>query len=100
MGTPLRNVFGKMTGDSAVIDSWIATYRDYNLAHHDTRVHAYPGVVDMVRRIIAAGRHLGLVTSKNRSGAQRGLALIGLGDVMEVIVGADDVVHPKPDPEP
>ncbi|HEY3935210.1 MAG TPA: HAD hydrolase-like protein, partial [Gemmatimonadales bacterium] len=100
MGTPLRSVFGKMTDDSALIDSWIATYREYNLAHHDARVHAYPGVVDMVRRIAAAGRRIGLVTSKNRSGAQRGLTLIGLANEMEVIVGADDVLHPKPDPEP
>lgn len=100
MGTPLRAVFGTMSDDDATIDSWIATYREYNLTHHDARIHAYPEVVAMVQRIAAGGRRLGLVTSKNRAGAQRGLNLIGLGAAMEVIIGADDVVHPKPHPEP
>ncbi len=100
LGTPLYSVFGQWTDDQAVIASWVATYREFNLAHHDSRASAYPGVVEMVRAIQASGRQLGLVTSKNRSGAQRGLNLIGLGESMQVIVGADDVTRPKPDPEP
>ena len=100
IGTPLWTVFGEFTSDRATIDAWIATYRAYNLAHHDTRVVAFPGVVDMVRAIASAGRRLGLVTSKNHAGALRGLELIGLRSAFEVVVGADDVTHPKPHPEP
>jgi len=100
LGTPLRIAFGKLTGDPAEIEAWIATYREYNLAHHDERVHAYPGTVAMVRHLKESGRRIGLVTSKNRSGANRGLELVGLGDTMEVIVAADDVTNPKPHPEP
>lgn len=100
IGTPLRAVFGQMTDDASAIDRWIATYREYNLEHHDARVRAYAGAVEMVLRIKTAGLRLGLVTSKFRAGAQRGLTLVGLGDAMEVIVGADDVTHPKPHPEP
>ena len=100
VGTPLRAVFGQITDDATAIDTWIATYREYNLTHHDARVRAYDGTVAMVQQIKASGRRLGLVTSKNHAGAVRGLTLVGLGDVMEVIVGADDVVNPKPHPEP
>lgn len=100
LGTPLRIVFGNMTGRPDQVAAWTATYREYNLAHHDARVHAYPGAVDMVKRIKAAGCRVALVTSKNRAGAERGLALVGLSGTMEVIVGADDVVQPKPHPEP
>ena len=82
------------------MESWIATYREYNLGHHDTRVRPYPGVIDMVRRIRATGVKTGLVTSKNHHGALRGLALVGLTEAMDVVVGADDVVNPKPHPEP
>ena len=82
------------------MDMWIATYREYNLAHHDTRVVAYSGTVDMVRQIRRAGISTGLVTSKNHQGARRGLSLVGLHDAMDVVVGADDVEHPKPHPEP
>ena len=100
LGTTLYAVFGRITDDTATVAAWVATYREYNLAYHDTRVRAYPGTAEMVRRIQKAGFQLGLVTSKNRIGAQRGLTLMGLDDTMEVIVGADDVVKPKPDPEP
>jgi pyrophosphatase PpaX len=35
-----------------------------------------------------------------RSGALRGLRVAGLEDAFQVIVGADEVIHPKPHPEP
>ena len=100
MGRPLRSIFGAWTDDPATMERWIATYREYNLTNHDTRVSAYPGVVDMVRQIREAGYRTALVTSKNRYGAERGLALVGLLDAIELIVGADDVTHPKPHAEP
>lgn len=100
IGTPLWVVLGEFTSDRATIDTWIATYRAYNLAHHDDRVRAFPGTVEMVRAVHAAGRPLGLVTSKNNAGARRGLDLIGLGSLFGAVVGADDVTHPKPHPEP
>jgi pyrophosphatase PpaX len=82
------------------LEAMITTYRDYNLAHHDAMVTAYPGVVDMVRRIRASGLRTGLVTSKNKPGALRGLGLVGLTEAIELVVGADDVVNPKPHHEP
>jgi pyrophosphatase PpaX len=100
IGTPLVAVFGRMTDKRSEIDAWIATYREFNLAHHDTRIRAFPGVVDMVRQIHRGGRQLGVVTSKNNAGARRGLRLIGLEEMMSVVVGADDVTKHKPDPEP
>lgn len=100
IGTPLRTVFSALGASPEEMTTWIATYREFNLAHHDARVRAYPGAVEMVRALHAGGRRLGLVTSKNRAGALRGLALVGLGEMMEVIVGADDVERPKPHPEP
>lgn len=100
LGTTLYAVFGKMTDDADTLASWIATYREYNLTHHDARARAYPGVVEMVRRIADSGFRLGMVTSKARAGAERGLRVMGLDGTMEIIIGADNVVKPKPDPEP
>jgi pyrophosphatase PpaX len=42
----------------------------------------------------------GLVTSKNRAGAVRGLTLVQLETMMDVLVCADEVENPKPHPEP
>jgi pyrophosphatase PpaX len=63
-------------------------------------VTVYPGVLDAVREIKAASLQTGLVTSKNRQGALRGLRLVGLEALMDVLVCADEVTNPKPHPEP
>src|SRR5437762_853198 len=60
IGTPLRSVFAQMTDDSTLVDSWIATYREYNLANHDARIVAYDGIVEMVKQVKAAGMRVGL----------------------------------------
>ena len=100
LGTPLWVQFREWTEDPAEIQAMVATYREYNLANHDAMVRPYEGVADAVKRLKARGGTLGLVTSKMRSGAMRGLALLGLTDTFDVIVGSDEVQHPKPHPEP
>lgn len=100
LGTPLSVQFRHFTDDPAEIEAMVATYRAYNLAHHDALVRPYDGVVEAVRALAERGKTLGLVTSKMRSGALRGLRLAGLEDAFGVIVGSDEVTHPKPHPEP
>jgi pyrophosphatase PpaX len=100
LGTPLRVQFAPYADTPERMAELIATYREYNLGHHDARVSAYPGVPEAIRAVRTRGVRLGLVTSKNRSGAERGLRVIGLAGHFEVIVGADDVENPKPHPEP
>jgi pyrophosphatase PpaX len=100
LGTPLWVQFRRWTADEAEIRAMVETYRDYNLSHHDELVRAYDGVVEQVRALRAAGKTLGLVTSKLRGGALRGLRLVGIEDQFTVVVGSDEVTHPKPHPEP
>ena len=99
VGTPLAVQFAEWQ-DRGMIEALVATYREYNLAHHDRMVTVYPGVVAAVETIRRAGRATGLVTSKNRSGALRGLTLARLEQMMDVLVCADEVTNPKPHPEP
>ena len=100
LGTPLWVQFRHWTEDPVEIEAMVATYRAYNMEHHDALARPYEGVVDAVRALKGTGSGLGLVTSKMRSGAVRGLQLLGLVDAFPVIVGADEVTHPKPHPEP
>ena len=100
VGTPLTAQFGALKDATGMLDALIATYREYNLRHHDRMVTVYPGVVDAVRELKEEGIVTGLVTSKNRSGALRGLALARLESLMDVLVCADEVQNPKPHPEP
>ncbi|MGH7592184.1 MAG: HAD family hydrolase [Gemmatimonadales bacterium] len=100
LGTPLSAQFAPYADTTERMAELIASYREYNLSHHDAQVTAYPGVVEAVHELAARGVRLGLVTSKNRSGAERGLRVIGLDGAFTVIVGSDEVVNAKPHPEP
>src|SRR3954469_23716015 len=100
VGTPLSVQFAEWRDDVGKLEAMVATYREYNLAHHDRMVTVYPGVVTALGAIRAAGRRTGLVTSKNRQGAVRGLTLVRLEAMMDVLVCADEVTNPKPHPEP
>ncbi len=100
VGTPLHVQFSQWHDSPEMLEAMIATYREFNLKHHDRMVTVYPGVVEAVREIKSAGIQTGLVTSKNRQGALRGLALVGLEALMDVMVCADEVSNPKPHPEP
>jgi pyrophosphatase PpaX len=100
VGTPLAVQFSDWHKSPEILEAMIATYREYNVKHHDSMVTVYPGVVEAVREIKARGLQTGLVTSKNRAGALRGLRLVGLEALMDVLVCADEVTNPKPHPEP
>ncbi|WP_206080772.1 HAD-IA family hydrolase [Polyangium aurulentum] len=100
IGTPLAVQLAFWATESLGVEALIQTYRTYNLANHDTCVKAYPGAVECVRALVAAGIRLGVVTSKNRDGTLRGLAIAGLVDAFEVLVCSDDVTNGKPHREP
>lgn len=100
LGTPLRQQFAEWADDETRMTEMIATYREYNLHHHDSVVTPYPGIIDVVGAVRAAGCRTALVTSKNRYGAGRGLTLVGLESMFDLLVCADDVDNPKPHPEP
>ena len=100
LGTPLWVQFRHWTDDEAEIEAMVATYRAYNLTHHDALAKPYDGVTAAVLALHAKGVQLGLVTSKLKGGAIRGLKLVGLDHVFPVVIGAADVTHPKPHPEP
>ena len=100
IGTPLSVQFAEWKNDPERLEALIATYREYNLANHDRMVTIYPGVLEAIHQVKARGANTGLVTSKNQQGALRGLRLVGLHALIDVMVCADDVENPKPHPEP
>ncbi len=100
LGTPLWDQFRLFTDDPAEIEAMVATYREYNLAHHDAMVKRYPGATEAVRTLRERGKKLGVVTSKLRAGTLRGLRVGGFDGLFDVLVGADDVDRHKPDPAP
>ena len=100
VGTPLRDQLATIAESPAQLEALLETYRAFNLETHDRMARAYPGVVEVVRRLEERGSKLGLVTSKLSTGAERGLKLLGLEQSFSVRICADDVEQGKPHPEP
>jgi len=100
IGQPLKVYFKRYSEDPAVVDAMVETYRAWNLEKHDAHVRVYAGIPQCVRALQEAGIRLGLVTSKGRHSAKRGLALAGLVEAFSVVICAEDVKNPKPHREP
>ncbi len=101
MGLPLSAQLQLFSGREQV-DDLVAAYREVNLRLHDDYVSAFPYVKEVLERLHAAGIKIGIVTTKIRLTTERGLHFVGLYEYVEpdAIVTIDDVVQPKPHPEP
>ena len=100
LGTPLRVQFRRFTDDPGEVERMIATYREWNLAHHDEMVRGFPGATDAVRALKRGGAKLAIVTSKNRHGVELGLGQCGFDGLFDTLVTSDDLQASKPDPAP
>ena len=100
VGTPLVKQIAELAEHDAQAEEMLATYRAYCVDNHDHAVSAYAGMPEAVRALDAQGMKLGIVTSKRRVGAFRGLATMQLTEHFPVVLGVDDVEHPKPHPRP
>jgi len=100
LGRTLTDSFGDFASDASAIPDLVATYREFNLAHHDALVKPYAGAHELVDVLRASGRKVGIVTSKKRETARRGLAVCGFDVAFDVFVGMEDSARHKPDPEP
>lgn len=98
VGTPLVAQMAEFGEGHA--DELVRVYREHNALVHDDLVREYPGVKETLGRLQGAGYRLGIVTSKGRGQAERGLRLFGLDGYFEVLVAYDDVPVHKPDPYP
>ena len=81
------------------VDELVRVYRAHNEPLHDT-LEAFAGMEDVLVRLRAEGRRLGVVTAKRRSAVELAFASVPLGHLFETVVGGDETEKHKPDPEP
>ena len=100
IGTPLDGMLRRWAQDEADVTHLRARYREFQLLHHDAMTTAYPGAVETVRALHAAGHPLAIVTSKLAVGARRSLTFLGIEECFTAVIGLDATTRHKPDPEP
>jgi pyrophosphatase PpaX len=82
------------------VDELIEVYREHNDPLHDT-LEAFAGMVDVLPRLRADGRRLGIVTAKrHRTVALAFDRFPWLEEQFEVVIGHEDTARHKPDPDP
>lgn len=97
-GEPLITTLKRYDEKNA--EALVDTYRRYNSEMHDKLTQEIDGVQEAIHSMKEMGIIVGVVTSKKRITAERGLKLFNLFDYMDIIVTPEDTNKHKPDGEP
>jgi pyrophosphatase PpaX len=81
------------------VDELVRVYREHNEPLHD-ELESCIGIEDVLVRLRDEGRRLGIVSAKRRRTVELAFARLPLAHLFDVVVGGDDTVRQKPDPEP
>jgi pyrophosphatase PpaX len=86
--------------DPARVDELVEAYRRHNEPLHD-ELEAFWEVAEVLPRLRAEGRRLGIVTAKRHATVRLAFErLPELEENFEVVIAAEDTERHKPDPEP
>jgi pyrophosphatase PpaX len=105
-GMPLREAMRRLLfvtdhhqGDETV-EQLLTEYRSFNVANHDVMAVAFEGTQQVIAELRKRGYRTGVVTSKGRELALRGLRLCSLEAMVDTAVFLEDTDRHKPGPEP
>lgn len=96
-GTNLAHQMALLDPDN--VDELVRVYREHNDPQYSDLV-CFDGVLDVLARLKAEGRRLGIVSAKRRPTIERVLLSAGMGEYFDAVVGSDDTERHKPEPEP
>ncbi|ERI90715.1 HAD hydrolase, family IA, variant 1 [Clostridiales bacterium oral taxon 876 str. F0540] len=97
-GEPLIDTLARYDKDNAHI--LIQTYRAHNEAIHDELTKEISGAKETLKELKALGIKVGVVTSKRRGIAERGLKLFNMLEMIDAFITPEDTVKHKPEAEP
>lgn len=98
VGIPLMDQMRAFSEQHA--EELFRVYREWNHQHTAELLREYPGMNALLAELHAAGRPLGIVTSKARPVAELAFAVLPVRDYFDVIVTAEDTERHKPAPDP
>lgn len=98
VGRPLIDQMRAFSVEHA--DELLRVYREWNHAHTNRLLSAYAGIDQLLTDLRAAGRTLGLVTSKSGPTVDLAFDVLPLRHHFDVVIAAEDTNRHKPDPAP
>jgi phosphoglycolate phosphatase len=89
---------GGGVGDEAAFEAAVAEFLAHYDAHLADRSRPFPGVIEALTQLSAAGCRLGVCTNKAERFSRKLLDALGLGQFFAAVVGGDSLPARKPDP--
>lgn len=102
IGLPLDQCFAVSAHlDAKQSEACAEVYRKiFKINNVPGAVKPFPGVIETLKRLHTEGNTLAIASSRRHESLDGLVADFGITDLVSAIVGADDVVNAKPDPEP
>lgn len=100
VGIPLSDQLPHFTDDKSKIEEMLVVYRAHNKSIHDVGIKPYQNCREALSKMKDTGLILGVTTSKKKDMCVRGLEILNIRDVMEIVVGCDETEKHKPEPDP
>ncbi|MFI5239987.1 MAG: HAD family hydrolase, partial [Gemmatimonadales bacterium] len=100
IGTPLATQLMAFCETDQQLEEVTLRYRTFQRAAHDRLTTAFPGTLEVLESLAAAGHPMGIVTSKSNEMMNRALDLTGIAPYMATTIGCDSCALHKPDPFP
>ncbi|WP_208560907.1 HAD-IA family hydrolase [Marinilactibacillus kalidii] len=97
-GPSLTEVYETLVPDKA--EETINRYRDLNASLHDEMISLFDGVQEALQQLKNHGVKLAVVSTKRNDMIERGIRVLGLEGLFDVIIGSQSYTHFKPHPEP
>lgn len=98
VGRPLIDQMREFSVEHA--DELVRVYRAWNIAHTNELLRAYDGMDRLLTALAAAGRTLGIITSKSGPTVDLAFDVLPLRHHFAVVVTAEATERHKPDPAP
>ncbi len=93
-GEPLRDAMIRY--DEENVEQLVTSFRKFNETNHDKLALKFQGVEEGIKALKEMGIKIGIVTSKRKNMAIRGLKLINIYEFMDVVICPEDTEKHKP----
>ncbi|MBQ9309550.1 MAG: HAD family hydrolase, partial [Bacteroidales bacterium] len=102
VGHGIRNLVTQALPDGSaesLVDEALADFKAYYNSHIDVHTHPYPGIVELLQDLHAAGVRMAVASNKFQAGTEHLVAEFFPGIPFVAILGNRDGYPLKPDPE-
>jgi len=99
IGYPLETMFAQLGVSESKVDAYVQAYKEHYRTVHLQKTVLLPKAKEAVELAYKHAK-LGVVTTKTGKYSRELLEHLGLMGYFDVLIGRQDVEHPKPHPEP